>query len=150
MQERDAGQAAAEADSATAGAWFVVVSQGAAPRARVVEGLAAVREAVAEAVRACGRHGPAGVGDLVASLDDPGAWAAHGRGDGLPYWHWWHGWDGGALAVQRLTEAPPAAAATRAALDDAVEALSDLARALHGAVGGGGEGYVFRARRPVR
>ena len=45
------------------------------------------------------------VAAALASLDEPAAWAAHGAGDGRPYWHWWLGYEGGSVTVQRLTGA---------------------------------------------
>ena len=143
-------------------AHFVVIVQGTSPHADVVQGLEAVREAVLQAVWRLPEDARLGrTAALVASLDDPESWASHGHGDGRPYWHWWFGYEGGSVTVQRLTGALPSQAEAdhlRATLADAVGVLADCAQDLRrlggmsGGSGGGGGGYVFSAqhRPPAR
>jgi hypothetical protein len=127
-----------------AAARFVVVAQGAVPEARVVEGLEAVKDAVLQAIwREAGQTALEEAAGLAESLDDPEEWARHGTGDGLCYWHWWFGFEGGSVTVQRLTSDP-----LRAALVECIPALAECGRELR-RLGGAADrgGYVFTARR---
>lgn len=129
----------------------MLIIQGALPWAGVVEGIEGVREALARVLRADPQQ--ALVEDAaaaIASLDDPEAWAPHGRGDGRPHWHWWLGYEGGSITVQRLTEQPPGLSGTplRAAVGDAAQALTDLAEDLRALAGARGHPYVFARRDP--
>ena len=112
MDETGKAAAAPEAD-----ALFVVTVNGPAARSEVVAGLDGVREAFLRAVWRGSRDAvPDDLGAHLASLDDPEAWAAHGHGDGRPFWHWWLGFGDGSVSVQRVTgplPADPRAAAGR-------------------------------------
>ena len=90
---------------------------------------------------------PDDLGAHLAALGDPAAWAAHGRGDGRPFWHWWLGLGGGSVSVQRVTGPLPAdpraarEAAERAGrLKRAAAALSACAAELRAAAAGRSEG----------
>ena len=86
---------------------FVLIIQGALPWAGVVEGIEGVREALMRILWTDPEQALIkDVAAAIASLEDPEAWAAHGSGDGRPYWHWWLGYEGGSVTVQRLTERP--------------------------------------------
>ena len=88
-------------------ALFVVTIQGVVASAEVVEGLTGVGEALLRAAWRGSREAvPDDLAALLASLEDPAVWAAHGRGDGRPYWHWWGRLGDGSVAVQRLTATP--------------------------------------------
>ncbi len=145
MDEEEAAAAAApEADAP-----FVVTVNGPAARSEVVAGLDGVREAFLEAVWRGPRDAvPDDLGTHLASLGDPAAWAAHGRGDGRPFWHWWLGLEEGSISVQRVTAPLPAdpraaaGAAERAAhLKRVAAALKACAAELRSA---GGRGEVPR------
>lgn len=110
-----------------AGAPFVVTVNGPAARSVVVAGLDGVREAFLQAVLSGPRSAvPDGLDAHLTSLGDPAAWAAHGVGDGQPFWHWWLGLRDGSIAVQRVTG--PLPADPRAAAE-AVERAARLKRA---------------------
>ena len=103
----DEGGKAATAPEA--GALFVVTVNGPIARSEVVAGLDGVREAFLQAVWRGPRDAvPDDLGANLASLGDPAAWAAHGRGDGRPFWHWWLGFGDGSVSVQRVTAPLPA------------------------------------------
>lgn len=145
MDEKDGLRTDAPPEAA---ARFVVTIQGEEAVACLVEGIAGVREFLLQ--RLWTDPGAAVLDEVAAalrSLDEPEAWAVHGRGDGRPFWHWWLGYAGGAVAVQRLTEEPPhhpAEDALRTALADAVGALSECSEALRRLAAGAGErGYLF-------
>jgi hypothetical protein len=143
------GKAAAAA-APEADAPFVVTVNGPAARSEVVAGLDGVREAFLQAVWRGPRDAvPDDLGAHLASLGDPAAWAAHGRGDGRPFWHWWLGLEDGSVAVQRVTwplPADPRAAAEAAErveqLRQAAAALASCAAELRAATG--------RSDRPLR
>ena len=104
MDEEGSAATAPEAD-----ARFVVTVNGPAASSEVVAGLDGVREAFLQAVWRGPRDAvPDDLGAHLASLGDPAAWAAHGRGDGRPFWHWWLGLKEGSVAVQRVTAPLPA------------------------------------------
>ena len=131
------GKAAAVA-APEADALFVVMVNGPAARSEVVAGLDGVREAFLQAVWSGPRSAvPDDLGAHLASLGDPGAWAAHGRGDGRPFWHWWLGFGDGSVSVQRVTgplPADPRGAAERAGqLRRAAAALATCAAELRAA-----------------
>jgi hypothetical protein len=124
---------------------FVVTVNGPAARSEVVAGLDGVREAFLQAVwRGFRGAAPDDLGAHLASLGDPAAWAAHGRGDGRPFWHWWLGFEDGSVSVQRVTgplPADPRAAAERAErLRRAAADLAACAAELRAAAAGRGEG----------
>jgi hypothetical protein len=134
-----------------AGGRFVVTLQGSPSMAGVVEGIEGIKEFL---LRILWRD-PGGalldeVAAVLSSLEDPQAWAVHGPGDGHPYWHWWMGYEGGSITVQRLTEelpAQPQAPGLRAALSEAVAALADCVQDLQSLAGTGQEDYVFTRRQ---
>ena len=142
-------EAAGQETAPEAAARFVVIIQGTTPKAGVVEGIEGVKEAVLQLLwKEPGLAVLDQVATLLDSLGDPEAWAAHGPGDGRPYWHWWLGYEGGSVTVQRLTEALPPrldAGLLRSALSDAVGSLAgcaeDLRRLAEPDTDGGG--YVF-------
>ena len=130
---------------------FVLIIQGAQPWAGVVEGIEGVREALvrvlwADPARALVQD----VAAALASLDTPEAWASHGSGDGRPYWHWWLGYEGGSVTVQRLTERSHAITGKHlhSAVVDAVQVLTDLAEDLRIIAGAQGCQYLFARRDP--
>ena len=104
MDDEGKDTAVPEADAV-----FVVTVTGPSAWAEVVSGLDGVRGAFLQAVWRGPREAvPDDLGAHLASLADPGAWAAHGRGDGRPFWHWWLGLEDGSVSVQRLTAPLPA------------------------------------------
>ena len=126
MDEEGRVAAAPEADAP-----FVVTVNGHAARSEVVSGLDGVREAFLRAVWRGPRDAvPDGLCAQLASLGDPAAWAAHGRGDGRPFWHWWLGLEDGSVAVQRVTGPLPADPRTAAEAAERVERLRQAAAAL--------------------
>lgn len=129
-----------------AAAHFVVIVQGTAPRAIVVEGLDGVARAVQEAVLRTPTAVLQDAAAAIGTLRDPEAWRDHGIGDGRPYWHWWFGYEGSSVTVQRLTEAPlqDATERLRAALATAISDLADSSRTLRRL--GGVREYVFASR----
>jgi hypothetical protein len=149
MHER----AAPEADGLPeAMACFVVVIQGSTPWAGLVDGIEGVKEALLRILW----KDPGGavledVASILASLDAPTAWAAHGSGDGRPYWHWWCAFEGGSVTVQRLTESLPSKIAVgrlRSTLDEVTGVLADCADDLRKLTAGGRREYVFTRRSP--
>jgi hypothetical protein len=130
---------------------FVLIIQGAQPWAGVVEGIEGVRETLVRVLwtdpeRALVQD----VAAALASLDAPEAWASHGSGDGRPYWHWWLGYEGGSVTVQRLTERAHAIPEKHlhAAVGDAAQVLTDLAEDLRKLAGAQSRQYVFARRDP--
>lgn len=118
MDEEEKPAVEPEAGAPEADAPFVVTVNGPAARSEVVAGLDGVREAFLRAVWQGPRNAvPDDLGAHLAALGDPAAWAAHGFGDGRPFWHWWLGLKDGSIAVQRVTRPFPAdpRAATEAA-----------------------------------
>ncbi|MFC7478013.1 hypothetical protein ACFQS7_26945 [Dankookia sp. GCM10030260] len=119
----------------------------------MVEGIEGVREALVRVLwmdpeRAMIKN----VEAAVASLEDPQAWASHGSGDGRPYWHWWLGYDGGSITVQRLTERPSGMTGKHlhSAVGDAAQVLTNVAEDLRKLAGAQGRGYVFARRDPAQ
>ena len=76
-----------------ASACFVVVIQGSTPWAGVVESVDGVEALLQVLWKDPGDAALEEVASLLASLDEPAAWARHGSGDGRPYWHWWFGYE---------------------------------------------------------
>ncbi|MDO9713357.1 hypothetical protein [Paracraurococcus lichenis] len=94
-----------EEGSSEASAHFVMIIQGAMPWAGMVQGIAGVKEALLRILWSDpGTVVLEGAATLLASLDEPKIWAAHGTGDGRPYWHCWFGYEEGSVTIQRLTE----------------------------------------------
>lgn len=126
MDENGNAAAAPEADAP-----FVVTVNGPAARSEVVAGLDGVREAFLQAVWRGPRDAvPDGLGAHLASLGDPAAWAAHGSGDGRPFWHWWLGLDDGSVSAQRVTGPVPAGHGAAAGAAERAERLARAAEAL--------------------
>ncbi|MDO9713181.1 hypothetical protein [Paracraurococcus lichenis] len=129
-----------EEGSREAAAHFVMIIQGAMPWAGVVEGIAGVKEALLRILWADpGNVVLEDVANLLASLDEPKIWAAHGTGDGRPYWHCWFGYEGGSVTIQRLTE--PAASdlalgRLRSRLNEILGVLIDCATDLRRLIAG--------------
>jgi hypothetical protein len=124
---------------------FVLIIQGSPPWAGVVEGVEGVRAALMRILRTgSDRALVKDAAAAIASLDDPATWAPHGSGDGRPYWHWWLGYEGGSITVQRLTEPPSALADVTGSLAD----LAELAKDLRKLVDAEGGRYVFARRDP--
>jgi hypothetical protein len=137
------------AATSEANSCFVLIIQGTQPWAGVVEGIEGVREALVQILwsdpeRALIKDGAA----AIASLEDPGAWVAHGSGDGRPYRHWWLGYEGGSVTVQRLTERPSGITEdhVRSELRDVTGVLTDLAGDLRRLAGAERSEYVFARR----
>jgi hypothetical protein len=132
--------------SPEAAANFVVIIQGNAPQAVVVEGLDGVARLVQEAVLATPTAVLQDTAAAIGTLRDPDAWRGHGVGDGRPYWHWWFGYEGSSVTVQRLTAAPlhDTTGRLRAALAFAISDLADSSRTLRRL--GGVPDYVFKSR----
>lgn len=127
MDEEEGEGTAAPAPDAL----FVVTVNGPAARSEVVVGLDGVREAFLRAVwRGPRDAAPDDLGAHLASLGDPAAWAAHGRGDGRPFWHWWLGLRDGSISVQRVTGALPADPRAEADAGERAERLRQAAAAL--------------------
>ena len=130
---------------------FVVIIQGALPWAGAAEGIEGVREALVRVLWTDPEQVLLqDVAAALASLEDPDAWAAHGSGDGRPYWHWWLGYEGGSVTVQRLTERPSSMTAEhlRSALGDVTGVLAGLAEDLRKLADAEGGTYVFARRGP--
>jgi hypothetical protein len=130
---------------------FVLIIQGTQPWAGVVEGIEGVRETLMRILWSDPEHALIkDVATAIDSLEDPGAWAAHGSGDGRPFWHWWLGYEGGSVTVQRLTERPSSITEehVRSALGEVTGVLTDLAGELRKLAGGGRIDYVFARRDP--
>jgi hypothetical protein len=128
---------------------FVLVIQGTQPWAGVVEGIEGVREALMRILWSDPEHALIkDVATAIASLEDPSAWATHGSGDGRPYWHWWLGYEGGSVTVQRLTERPSSTTKehVRSALEEVTGVLTDLAGELRKLARAERSEYVFARR----
>jgi hypothetical protein len=151
MEEQDTSSPEMVAEAT---AYFAVLVQGNMPRAVVVEGLDGVKQAVLQAVWKTPDTVLGGAAAAISTLDDPEAWAHHGLGDGRPYWHWWLGYEGGSVTVQRLTEAVPSrdmVGRLRVVVADAIAALTDCKEVLRQFDGRGLGGYIFTSRfRPRR
>jgi hypothetical protein len=149
MQERQAPEADGIPEAA---ACFVVVIQGSTPWAGVAEGIEGVKEALLRILW----KDPGGavledVAAVLASLDEPMVWEAHGSGDGRPYWHWWFGYEGGSVTVQRLTEPHPSGTVVdrlRSTLGEITDVLTDCAADLRKLATVGRREYLFTRRNP--
>jgi hypothetical protein len=134
-----------------AAACFALIIQGSTPWTGVVEGIESVKETLLRILWRDPEGAVLGnVASTLGSLDEPAAWAVHGAGDGRPYWHWWVGYEGGSVTVQRLTEPLPSDIAVdrlRSTLDELIGVLVDHAEDLRKLSGAGNSAYVF-ARRP--
>lgn len=121
---------------------FLVITNGPRAGAQVVEGIGGVQAAFLRILWSGPRDAvPNDLAALVASIEDPSAWASHGPGngpgDGRPYWHWQAGLPDGSICAQRITEPLPpdpqrAAEARRraAALGKARAGLAECAASL--------------------
>jgi hypothetical protein len=149
MQERQAPEANGIPEAA---ACFVVVLQGSSPWAGVVEGIEGVKEVLLRIFR----KDPGGVvledvAAILASLDEPMVWKAHGLGDGRPYWHWWFGYEGGSVTVQRLTRPHPSGTVVdrlRSILGEITGVLTECAADLRKLATVGRREYLFTRRNP--
>ena len=130
---------------------FVLIIQGSQPWAGVVDGIEGVKESFVRIFR----NDPdqmllLDVAAAIASLDTPEAWAMHGAGDGRPYWHWWFGYEGGSVTVQRLTKPlppNPAVHRLRSRLDEVAGALTDITEDLRSLTDVEQRQYVFTRRQ---
>ena len=132
---------------------FVLIIQGSLPWAGVVDGIEGVKEALVRILWTDPEQVLLeDVAAALASLDEPEAWALHGAGDGKPHWHWWLGYEGGSVTVQRLTELPSGMTVEklRSPLEDITGVLTDLAEDLRKLAGTEGSKYVFARRDPGR
>ena len=131
---------------------FVLIIQGSLPWAGVVEGIEGVKEALLRILW----KDPGGavledVTAILASLDEPMVWKAHGSGDGRPYWHWWFGYEGGSVTVQRLTEPHPSGTVVdrlRSTLGEITDMLTDCAADLRKLATVERREYLFTRRNP--
>lgn len=131
MDEEEKAAAEPEAGAPETDAPFVVTVNGPAARSEVVAGLDGVREAFLRAVWQGPRNAvPDDLDAHLAALGNPAAWAAHGLGDGRPFWHWWLGFEDGSIAVQRVTGPLPADSRTAAEAAGNVERSRRAAAAL--------------------
>jgi len=88
---------------------------------------------------------------ILASLDEPMVWKAHGSGDGRPYWHWWFGYEGGSVTVQRLTGPHPSGTVVdrlRSSLGEITDVLTDCAADLRKLATVERREYLFTRRNP--
>jgi hypothetical protein len=130
---------------------FVLIIQGSLPWAGVVEGIEGVKEALVRILWTDPQQMLLqDVAAAFASLEDPEAWVSHGSGDGRPYWHWWLGYEGGSVTVQRLTEMPFGTKVEhlRSAIGDVTHVLTDLAEDLRKLTSAGNSKCVFACRFP--
>lgn len=148
MTEQDATDSGTAPEAA---ARFVIIIQGAAPKAGIVEGIEGVKNALLQHLwKEPGVAVLDQAATLIGSIEDPAAWAVHGSGDGQPFWHWWLGYEGGSVTVQRLTEPLPPrldAGLLRSAIADAANALAGCAQDLRQLAGQDAGGYVFTPQR---
>lgn len=140
------------AETSEARSYFVVIMQGLAPWAGVAEGIEGVRGALTRIVsNNPEQHLFQEAAAAIASLDDPEAWAVHGSGDGRPFWHWWLGYDGGSVTVQRLTELLPPDTAVyrlRSTLNEVAGVLADVSDDLRRLTDAEPRQYLFMRRQP--
>jgi hypothetical protein len=131
MSDTDANTAPPEAE-----ALFLVTLNGPAASSEVVAGLEGVQDAFLRMLWRDARDSvPEDVAGFLAALADPATWAAHGHGDGRPFWHLWRGFGEGSISVQRIVRALPPdpqaeerRLALRRALAECAAALRRLAR----------------------
>jgi hypothetical protein len=130
---------------------FVVIIQGVRPWASVVEGIDGVTHTLTQMI--CNDPQQLLLQELttaIASLHDPEAWAVHGCGDGRPFWHWWLGYGGGSVTVQRLTEPLPPDTATyrlRSTLNEVAGVLADVSGDLRRLTAVEQKQYLFTRRQ---
>ena len=133
-------------------ACFVLIIQGSTTWAGVVQGIEGVKEALVQSLWKDPRRAVLEeVAAILASLDEPATWEVHGSGDGRPYWHWWFGYEGGSVTVQRLTEPLPSdlvVGRLRSTLSEVTGVLTDCAEDLRKLTGVGQGNYVFTRRHP--
>ena len=128
-------------------ACFTVTLQGTTTWAGVVKGIKGAKEALCRLLLE-GHNAMSldGISGALESIDDQTAWTVHGSGDGRPYWHWWLGYEGGSVTVQRLT-APlcqdRAAGELRASLREVADILTEYAKDLHALGNAEQQDYVF-------
>jgi hypothetical protein len=132
-------------------ACFTVILQGSMTWAGVVKGVAGVKETLQRLLcRGCNTMPLDQISDALVSMDDQTAWAVHGTGDGRPYWHWWLGYEGGSVTVQRLT-APlcqnQAAGELHATLREVADILAEYARDLRALGNAEQKAYVLARRQ---
>jgi hypothetical protein len=131
-------------------ACFVLVIQGSTTWAGVVRGIDGVKETLVQLLwKDPERAMLEEVAAILAALEEPVTWEAHGSGDGRPYWHWWFGYEGGSVTVQRLTEPLPSDLAMdrlRSSLGEVTGVLDDCAGDLRKLAGLGEKDYVFARR----
>ncbi|HEY8614583.1 MAG TPA: hypothetical protein VIL69_25245 [Roseomonas sp.] len=110
---------------------FIITVNGRAARCELVAGLDGVHDAFLRTVwSGPGEAMPHEFSGHLESLRDPAAWAVHGEGDGLPFWHWWAGLGDNSVSVQRLTVPVPLGPRAGAALEQAAAALRGCAAEL--------------------
>ncbi|MBX6740516.1 MAG: hypothetical protein IRY87_00540 [Acetobacteraceae bacterium] len=148
MAEQDATGSGTVPEAA---ARFVIIIQGTAPKASIVEGIEGVKDALLQHLwKEPGAAVLDQAANLIGSIEDPAAWAVHGAGDGRPFWHWWLGYEGGSVTVQRLTEPLPPRLDNdllRSAIADAANALAACAQDLRQLAGTDAGVYVFTSQR---
>lgn len=141
------------AEIAEANSCFVVIIQGAKPWAGVVHGIDGVRDALTRTIYCDPQQRMLRELTIaIASLDDSEAWAVHGSGDDRPFWHWWLGYDGGSVTVQRLTEPLPSDPATyrlRSTLSEVAGVLADVSGDLRRLTTAEQKQYLFTRRQPT-
>jgi len=135
-----------------AAACFVLIIQGSTSWAGVVEGIEGVKEALIQILWNDPEHAVLeDVAATLASLDEPAEWAVHGSGDDRPFWHWWLGYEGGSVTVQRLTEPLPCDMVVnhlRSTLGEVTGVLTDCAEGLRKLTGHEPTEYVFTRHHP--
>jgi hypothetical protein len=120
MKDEEQGAAAPGGDTL-----LVVTVNDEAARCEVAVGLDSVHESVLRALWSRPRETmPRDLAERLASLRNPAAWAAHGEGDGQPFWHWYAGLGDNSVSVQRPTGPVPAVAGAEVALHEAAVALA--------------------------
>jgi hypothetical protein len=130
---------------------FTVILQGSTTWAGVVKGIEGVKETLQRLLfKRCHGMTLEEISDTLVSMADQTAWAEHGIGDGRPYWHWWLGYEGGSVTVQRLT-APLCqdriVGELRGTLHEVTGILAECARDLRALSSARQQAYVFARRR---
>ena len=132
-------------------ACFTVILQGSTTWAGVVKGIKGAKKTLRRLFpEGCNTMNLDEISDALVSMDDQTAWAVHGIGDGRPYWHWWLGYEGGSVTVQRLT-APlcqdRAAGELHATLREVADVLAECAKDLRALGNAEQQAYVFTRRQ---